>query len=222
MTTNRRWHIGPARRFTRNMLLPVTLNGRPLILKYNRNPDEAQAEIRGHSALAGHYRLPALLTHKRVPGGRVLVYERLPITTGRGLLLDLLNIPGPPTSELRDYMTTLTDTYRRAIATTARLLNPQQLVRKLFWDRAGAGGRLDDYYADNDFPFHATVPISDLAQHTLIVNNRELQLDWQHTLACSASTSPPTSPSGQPSPRATPPTSTSPTPSLCSTTTPPA
>ncbi|MEU8927662.1 hypothetical protein AB0D10_43305 [Kitasatospora sp. NPDC048545] len=183
MTTSRRWSIGPLRRFTRNLLLPATVAGRPIMLKYTRDPSEALAEIRGHHALADQYRLPALLAHQRVPGGRLLLYERLPIGTDSGLLLDLLSIPGQPTGELRAYMTTLTEAYRKAIAATARLLHPREVVRKLYWDRAQPGGRLDDYYLDRDFPFNAPLPVSELTNHTLIVNNRELHLDWHHTLA---------------------------------------
>ncbi|TQF01937.1 hypothetical protein E6W39_06215 [Kitasatospora acidiphila] len=182
MTPNPRWSIGPIRRFTRNLLLPATVAGHPIMLKYTRDPSEALAEIRGHQVLADHYRVPALHTHQRVPGGHLLLYERLPVGTDSGLLLDLLNQPGEPTNELRDYMTALTEAYRKAMSTTARLLHPRHIVRKLYWDRAQPGGRLDDYYLGRDYPFHGPLTVSELTNHTLIVNNRELHLDWHHTL----------------------------------------
>ncbi|MCZ0981604.1 hypothetical protein O1L60_29105 [Streptomyces diastatochromogenes] len=65
--------LGPVRRFTRNLLRPVDLLGRPLLLKYTRDPAEAREEIRGHARLSRHYRVPALDAHLRVPGGHLRV-----------------------------------------------------------------------------------------------------------------------------------------------------
>ncbi|GAA1994294.1 hypothetical protein GCM10009738_89210 [Kitasatospora viridis] len=127
-------------------------------------------------------RLPALHAHLGVPGGRLLRYEQLPVGRDRGLLLDLLNHADGPTGELHQYMRALTRAYRNAVGDTARLARLGGLVRKLYWDRARPGGRLDDHYRTNDFPFAGVVPISDLATHTLHVNGRLLQLDWDATL----------------------------------------
>jgi hypothetical protein len=182
MTIRPRWGVGPPRRFTRNLLMPVTVAGRPLMIKYNRDPAEALAEIRGHRVLAPHYPLPGLHAHLRVPGGRLFVYERLPGGRDHGLFLDLLNRPGAPDSELQDYMRDMTAFYRKAIAATARRVYPGDVVRKLYWDRAQPGGRLDTYYQGRDFLFHHPVPVGQLHHHTLIINNRELHLDWNRTL----------------------------------------
>jgi hypothetical protein len=182
VTIRARWSIGPARRFTRNVLLPVTVAGHPLVIKYTRDPAEAHAEIRGHRTLAPHYPLPDLHAHLRIPGGRLLVYERLPGGRDHGLFLDLLNRPGPTDSELQDYMGDMTAFYRKAIAATARRVHPSDVVRKLYWDRAQPGGRLDAYYQGRDFLLHHPVPVSQLHRHTVIVNNRELHLDWNRIL----------------------------------------
>ncbi|GAB3108674.1 hypothetical protein GCM10027160_06930 [Streptomyces calidiresistens] len=180
----RRWSIGPLRRFTRNLVLPANLAGRPLLLKYTRHPGEAREEIRGHHSVRDHYRVPTLHAHLRVPGGRLLAYERLPIGRDHGLLLDLLNTDRP-TPDLKRYLHDLTDHYRTVILDTARLTPPAQLVRKLYWDRAAPGGRLDHYYADAD-PFltdgRAHLPLSRIRDHTLRINGTESHLDWAATL----------------------------------------
>jgi len=184
VTGDRRWRVGPARRATRNLLLPVDWQGRPLLVKYTRNRDEARQEIRGHARLREHYRVPALHAHVRVPGGYLLVYERLLGGTDRGLLLDLLNTqePGP---ELLLYMDDLTTAYRNVILETAQEVPPSRVVRKLYWDRAAPGGRLDAYYADADFPVAEGIidlPVSRLAEYVIVVNGRPLALGWTAAL----------------------------------------
>ncbi|MFF4989307.1 hypothetical protein ACFY19_19105 [Streptosporangium saharense] len=176
--------IGSVRRFTRNLLCSVDLLGRPLLLKYTRDPVEAREEIRGHACLARYYRVPALHAHLRVPGGRILAYERLPGCTDQGLLLDLLNTD-EPSSELHAYMNQLTATYRETILATARLVDPAHVVRKLYWDRAASGGRLDMYYAGTDFLAAdglVDVPISRLGTYTLSINGHQYYLDWAAVL----------------------------------------
>ena len=182
MTVRPRWSVGPARRFTRNILLPITVAGNPLMIKRTRNPAEALAEVRGHRTLASHYPLPDLHAHLRIPGGRLLLYERLPGGRDHGLFLDLLNRPGVPDSELQDYMRDMTGFYRKAIAATARPVHPGDVVRKLYWDRAQPGGRLDAYYQGRDFLLGQLVPVSQLHRHTLIVNGHELRLDWNRII----------------------------------------
>ncbi|MGW4229543.1 hypothetical protein ACWEF9_09740 [Streptomyces sp. NPDC004980] len=184
MTVRPRLRIGPVRRFTRNLLCPVDFLGRPLLLKYTRDPAEARKEIRGHGRLARHYRVPALHAHLRVPGGHLLAYERLPGGTDQGLLLDLLNTD-EPSSGLRDYMDQLTTTYREVILTTARPTDPTRVVRKLYGDRAAPGGRLDTYYAGKDFPVAdglIDIPVSRLGTYTLSINGRRHHMDWAATL----------------------------------------
>ncbi|MFF3761133.1 hypothetical protein [Streptomyces sp. NPDC002185] len=176
--------LGPVRRFTRNLLRPVDLLGRPLLLKYTRDPAEAREEIRGHARLSRHYRVPALHAHLRVPGGHLLTYERLPGGTDQGLLLDLLNAD-EPSSDLRSYMDELTAAYREVILTTAWPAEPTHVVRKLYWDRAAPGGRLDTYYAGRDFLFAdglIDVPVSRLDTYALNINGRRHHLDWAATL----------------------------------------
>lgn len=175
-----RWGIGPVRHFTRNLLLPLDLAGRPLMLKYTRDPQEAAAEIRGHQLLAAHYRLPALHAHVGLPGGRLLLYERLPTGHDQGLFLDLLN--NEPGDELHRYMRDLTDGYRSVIEETAGLAHPADVVRKLYWDRALPGGRLDAYYDGHNLTVHRDLVINDLAEYIFVVNSRPLRLDWQATL----------------------------------------
>ncbi|MYY12652.1 hypothetical protein GT204_28100 [Streptomyces sp. SID4919] len=176
--------IGPVRRFTRNLLCPVDLLSRPLLLKYTRDPAEAREEIRGHARLARHYRVPALHAHLRVPGGHLLAYERLPGGTDQGLLLDFFNTD-KPSGDLHTYLDQLTTTYREVILTTAWSTDPAHVVRKLYWDRAAPGGRLDAYYAGKDFLVADSlidVPVSRLDTYTLSVNGRRHRLDWAAAL----------------------------------------
>jgi hypothetical protein len=184
MTVRPLLRVGPVRRFTRNLLCRVDLLGRPLLLKYTRDPAEAQQEIRGHARLARHYRVPALHAHLRVPGGHFLTYERLPGGTDQGLLLDLLNTD-EPSSDLHDYMDRLTTTYRDVILTTARPTHPTRVVQKLYGDRAAPGGRLDTYYVGKDFPAAdglIGIPVSRLGTYTLSINGRRHHMDWAATL----------------------------------------
>ncbi|WP_326615874.1 hypothetical protein OG863_01435 [Streptomyces decoyicus] len=172
--------IGPVRRFTHNRLCSVDFFGRSLLLKYTRNPAEAGQEIRGHARLAQHYRVPTLHGHLRVPGGRLLAYERLPDGRDQGLLLDLLNTD-EPSNDLHDYLDQLTTAYRDVILETAWPTAPTHLVRKLYWDRAAPGGRLDTYYAGTDFSVAdgvIDIPVSRLATYTLQINGRWHHLDW--------------------------------------------
>ncbi|MFH9394406.1 hypothetical protein [Streptomyces sp. NPDC017556] len=178
------FRVGPVRCFTRNLLCPVALFGHSLLLKYTRNPAEAREEIRGHARLARHYRVPALHAHLRVPGGHLLAYERLPGGTDQGLLLDLLNTDGP-TSHLHTYMEKHTAAYQEVILTTAWPADPAHVVRKLYWDRAAPGGRLDTYYAGKDFLIAdglVDIPVSRLSTYALKINGRRQHLDWAATL----------------------------------------
>ncbi|CAG7643480.1 hypothetical protein [Actinacidiphila bryophytorum] len=184
MSARNRWRVGTIRRATRNRLLPIDWSGRPLLIKYTRNRDEARQEIQGHARLLGHYRVPALHAHVRVPGGYLLAYERLPGGTDRGLLLDLLNeqVAGP---ELMRYMDELTGAYREVILETAQEVPPSRVVRKLYWDRAAPDGRLDRYYADGDIPVAEGIidlPVSRLAEYVIVVNGRPLALGWASAL----------------------------------------
>ncbi|GAA1931475.1 hypothetical protein GCM10009716_43260 [Streptomyces sodiiphilus] len=185
MTTARSpLRIGPVRRFTHNLLCSIDIFGQPLLLKYTRNPAEAREEIRGHARLARHYRVPALHAHLRVPGGRLLAYERLPGGTDRGLLLDLLNA-SEPSSDLHAYMDRLTTAYREVILSTAWPTDPANVIRKLYWERAAPGGRLDTYYTGNDFRVAdglVDVPVSRLGSYALNINGRRHHLDWATTL----------------------------------------
>lgn len=59
-------------------------------------------------------------------------------------------------------------------------------MRKLYWERAAPGGRLDQYYVNKDFTLtdgDTNLPISRLADHALCVNDRDLHLDWKATLS---------------------------------------
>ncbi|THA59599.1 hypothetical protein E6P78_29085 [Streptomyces sp. A0958] len=184
MTLRSPLRLGPVRRFTRNLLCPIDLLGRPLLLKYTRDPVESLAEVRGHARLAPHYRVPTLHAHLRVPGGRLLAYERLPGGTDRGLLLDLLNA-SQASDGLRAYLDQLTAAYREAILATARPTDPTRVVRKLYWDRAAPGGRLDEYYGGRDFLIAdglIDVLVSRLDTYTLNINGRRQHLDWVATL----------------------------------------
>jgi hypothetical protein len=184
MTTEPRWRLGPLRHATRNILLPLNVQGRAVLIKYTRDRDEARKEIRGHARLLGRYPVPALHTHLRVPGGYLLAYERLPSGPDRGLLLDLLNTD-EPTAELHRYMDELTAAYREVVLESAQELPPTDVVRKLYWERAAAGGRLDAYYAGADFPVADGIidlPVTRLAEYVLVVNGQPLSLGWTATL----------------------------------------
>lgn len=184
MSPRDRLRIGPVRRFTRNLLVPVDIHSRRLLVKYTRDPVEARQEIRGRARLAGHYRVPALHSHLRVPGGYLLVYERLPAGTDCGLLLDLLNTTAV-TNELYAYMAQLTAAYRNVIFDTAQLAEPGLVVGKLYRDRAAPGGRLDAYYSGADFPAAdglIDVPLSRLSTYTLNINGLPYRLDWPAVL----------------------------------------
>lgn len=186
MTAGTRWRVGRVRRFTRNLIIPLDAAGCPLLVKYLRNRHEAEEEIRGHACLAPHYPVPALHRTVRVPGGRLLIYERLPTGRDQGLLLDLLNAPGEPTGELAAYMDELTSTYAEVIQRTARLAHPHEMIRKLYWDRAAPSGRLHTYYRDRDFPLAEgilDIPVSRLGTYTLNINGQLAHLDWASTLA---------------------------------------
>jgi hypothetical protein len=176
--------IGRPRRFTRNLIVPVDLPGKRLLVKYNRDLDEARQERRGHDALRSRYRVPALHASMRVPGGYVMVYERLAGGRDNGLLVDLLSADGVG-EELRLYLDRLTDAYRKNILATAVLENPVHVVRKLYWDRAAPGGRLDSYYAEAELSLSvagAEILFDDLGAWTLTVNGLDTRLDWQATL----------------------------------------
>ncbi|MER5769032.1 hypothetical protein [Streptomyces sp. NPDC001985] len=176
--------IGPVRRFTRNLLCPVDLLGRPLLLKYTRDMTEAREEIRGHARLALRYHVPALHAHLRVPGGHLLAYERLPGGTDQGLLLDLLNAD-EPSGALHIHMDQLTSAYREVMLATAWSADPAHVVRKLYWDRAAPGGRLDTYYAGKDFLIAdglIDIPVSRLDTYALNINGRRHRLGWAATL----------------------------------------
>ncbi|MEV6009168.1 hypothetical protein AB0M29_20430 [Streptomyces sp. NPDC051976] len=180
----RRWRIGAIRRATRNLFLPLDANGHPLLIKYTRDREEARQEIRGHARLLGHYRVPALHAHLRVPRGHLLAYERLPSAPDRGLLLDLLNTE-TVTAELQQYMDDLTTAYRNVILETAQEAPPTDVVRKLYWDRAAAGGRLDTYYRGANFPVAdgiVDLPITRLAEYVLVANGQPLVFGWTATL----------------------------------------
>ena len=184
MTIGSPLRLGPVRRFTRNLLCPVDLPGCRLLVKYTRNPTEARGEIRGHARLARHYRVPALYAHLRVPGGRLLAYERLPGGSDQGLLLDLFN-SDQPSSELTVYLGQLTSAYRKTILATARPTKPSDVVRKLYWDRAASGGRIDTYYAGKDFLVadgYIDVPVSRLDNYDLSINGRRQHLGWDSIL----------------------------------------
>jgi hypothetical protein len=184
MTATRRWGLGPVRRATRNVLLPLDIHGRALLIKYTRDRDEARQEIRGHGRLLGHYSVPALHAHLRVPGGYLLAYERLPSGRDRGLLLDLLNTDAP-TAELHQYMGELTSAYRNVILESAQEVPPTDVVRKLYWDRAAPGGRLDTYYKGTDFSVAEGIidlPVTRLAEYVLVVNGLPLSFGWTATL----------------------------------------
>jgi hypothetical protein len=172
------------RRFTRNLLCPVDVQGHRLLMKYTRDPAEARQEIRGHARLAGHYRVPALHAYLRVPGGYLLAYERLPADRNRGLLLDLFNTVETP-EELSAYLRQLAATYREVILRTAQLVDPSLVVGKLYRDRAAPGGRLDAYYAGADFPVAdglVDVPVSRLGGYALRINGQRHHLDWPAVL----------------------------------------
>lgn len=178
--------IGAPLKFTRNRLYPIDTPRRRLIAKCTPDHDEAHAEVRGHRLLSDWYPVPALHHRARLLGHTVLVYERLPVGTDRGLLLDLLNTPATADYVPLDaYMRELTSTYLRVFTETAELSPPSAVVGKLYRDRALPGGRLDHYYADHDLPLTGAEDgprLSDLARTGLYVNGSHYQLDWPGTL----------------------------------------
>jgi hypothetical protein len=64
-------------------------------------------------------------------------------------------------------------------------VEPTQVVRKLYWDRAAAGGRLDAYYGETDFLVAdgiVDLAASRLAEYVLVVNGQPLLLGWAATV----------------------------------------
>jgi hypothetical protein len=179
--------IGLPSRYTRNRLYPVDTPRRQLIAKSMPDHDEARAEVRGHQLLRRWYPVPTLHHRIRLPGRTVLVYERLPVGSDRGLLLDLLNTPDDGDHTALDaYLLQLTSTYLRVFTETARLSPPEAVVGKLYRDRAKPGGRLDHYYADQDPVLTDTKDgprFSDLVRTGLYVNGRHHRFDWAATIA---------------------------------------
>ena len=179
--------IGAPLRFSRNRLYPIDTRQRRLIAKCMPDHDEARAEVLGHRLLRDWYPVPTLHHSVRLPGRTVLVYERLPVDTDRGLLLDLLNTPDNGDHSILDaYMRRMTSTYLRVFTETAELSPPSTVVGKLYRDRALPGGRLDHYYAHNDILLAEAQDrprLTDLARTGLYVNGRHYQLDWDGTLA---------------------------------------
>lgn len=183
----RPFKLGPVTTFTANRTRAVDVLGVPLFFKSMPNLGEARAEIQGRRVLSGRYPLPRLYGSFRTPRCRTLVYGRW--GTGddeQGLFLDLLNDADSGSAGLDEYLETLTYAYRTVIADTARPLPPREIVRKLYWDRAMPGGRLDQYYAGRDFSLAdgiADVPISRLRDYRLVVNGATYNLDWAETLS---------------------------------------
>lgn len=171
--------FGEARRFTLNTLREVNVLGRPLMLKSMPNHREARAEAHGHQQLRGHYPIPRLYARLRLPTRSLMVYERWGTGSKPQVLLDLLS-QGDDTG-LHDYMAELTQSYKSAILSTADQAPGQQLVGKLYRDRAAPGGRLDHYYHDQTFEVGG-VRVEELRDYTLIVNGRPRTLDWVQTL----------------------------------------
>lgn len=172
--------LGEARRFTRNIVRDVDLLRRPLVLKWMPNHREARAEERGWRALRKHYPVPRLYARLRLPTASLLIYQRWGNPTGPKIFLDLLNQGDEPA--LHEYLGILASSYRAVMLRTASHVTPSALVGKLYHDRATAGGRLDDYYADRAFDVGG-VPIDELVDYTLLVNGRARRLDWRATLA---------------------------------------
>ncbi|WP_026115468.1 hypothetical protein [Nocardiopsis kunsanensis] len=179
--------IGAPLTFSRNRLYPVDTRRRRLIAKCMPDHNEARAEVLGHQFLRAWYPVPVLHHRVHLPGRSVLVYERLPMGTDRGLLLDLLNTPNDGDhSTLDAYMRRINSTYLSVFTETAELSSPSTVVGKLYRDRALSGGRLDQYYAHNDIPLTETQKgprLSDLTRTGLYVNGRHYQLDWAGTLS---------------------------------------
>ncbi|WP_327373038.1 hypothetical protein OG393_03345 [Streptomyces sp. NBC_01216] len=176
--------IGRPRRFTRNLVIPVDLAGRQLLVKYNRNLEEAQQEQIGHRLLRARYRVPTLHASVRVPGGYLMTYECWAGGRNHGLLVDLLSA-NQVGNELTHYLDSLTDTYRETILATAVLTDPVRVVRKLYWDRAASGGRLDTYYAETGPSLTVAdieIPFDDLGEWALTINGQQAKLDWQTAL----------------------------------------
>lgn len=183
----RPFRLGPVTTFTANRTRAMDVLGVPLFLKSMPDFGEARAEIRGRRVLSGRYPLPRLYGSFRTPRRRTLIYERWGAGDHeQGLFLDLLNAADSGSGGLDEYLETLTHAYRTAIADTARPLPPTQSVRKLYWDRALPGGRLDQYYAGREFSLAdgiADVPISRLRDYELVVNGASYHLDWAETLS---------------------------------------
>lgn len=176
--------IGHHRRYTANHTWRLAAFGQKLFIKANPAIAEARRETAGHRALRGHYPVPALYAHGRVGRWYVHLYRREPgVGPGRGLLLDLITTAEHTGTydELDAAAADILGHYRRVIAATARRRPPEEVVQKLFADRAAPGGRLDIYYRTGR-PFLAApdgVPltIADVAGTTLLFNGVEHRLD---------------------------------------------
>ncbi|KWW98646.1 hypothetical protein LI90_273 [Carbonactinospora thermoautotrophica] len=186
----RLFRLAAPRRYTANWVTALDVARRPFLLKYTRDAAEAWEEARGHTAIRDHYRVPARYASVPLPRGRLTLLERVG-ASGRdeGLLLDLLNaaddtdpeIAQPAQRTLAEYLRQMTGVYRRVMLATARQTPPAQLVRKLYWDRAAPGGRLDQYYAGRDFLVAdglVDVPVSRFHEYQLTINGEAYRLDW--------------------------------------------
>lgn len=183
--------VGPARRFTSNTVRDVDVRDKNLFIKRMPNHDEARAEEQGWRRIRGHFVLPRLYRRIRLPRATIMIYERWEPATGPRTFLDLINEGDP--SAVSGYLTELVGAYRQAILSTARLVRPDMLQRKLYQDRAAPGGRLDRYYKDRSFDV-AGVAVDELADYVLVINGRQRSFDWRGTLSWLAKWSSDTTP----------------------------
>lgn len=181
--------VGRHRKFTANHTLHADVGPQRLFIKLNPCAVEADTEVRGHAAIAGHYPVPAL--HHRFQLGRwaVLVYERH--GDGRpdsGLLLDVIShadLTGDQ-QPLDACLNAVLARYRQVIGHTLAERPLAATVSKLYGDRARANGRLDLYYRAGAsllfLPDGTALRPSDLPNTTLVTNGRRHTIDFFKTL----------------------------------------
>jgi hypothetical protein len=177
------------RRFTANHTWHLDCAGHQFFVKANPSQNEARAECNGYACLRTFYRVPQLRGARRLGCWTVLTYDRWPhLGVDSGLLLDEIthaDLTGD-TRRLDACLTAVFTHYQQVISRTLQRTTNDEVVGKLYGDRAAPDGRLDRYYQANA-PWPITIDgrrlrPTDLAALCLLVNGREHTLDFANLM----------------------------------------
>ncbi|MEE1806715.1 hypothetical protein [Streptomyces sp. BE133] len=147
----------------------------------------ANAEEFGWLQVAGRLQVPALLERTRHDAHTdVITYENV-FASGRcrlllGDLIALADHGHAPTSDVADLIDAVCDDLITAAAATGRTTALSACVPALYADRIRPGGRVDDWYLNQNLTVTDThtgerIPLHALTGYTATVNGTPLQLD---------------------------------------------